>query len=437
MRCFFKISLVVTALVYFSSCKDPEELGLDVLPPSDQVHVFNTDTETLVTKTVKEDSLASNGVSFQLLGGINEQVFGKSDASFYTQVRLGLTPNLAPDGGDLVPDSLILSMVYAGYYGDTNTTQNVHVYRIDEDIISDSAYYTNKVFSLYSPVEDLAGSFKFKPHPLTVVNVGGITLLPQLRIKLSNSLAAAILGQVGQAPLTDNNGWLQYFKGLYLKTDPMSNIGTGVVSYFDLNSPFSTMTLYYHNITHNQNGLSYTFALSSAQSISHQEHDYNFSSDVGHQLQDSSFNDTLNYIQGMAGVKTKITLPYLNELKSSGNIALNKAELEITIANGTTSVYNPPPKLFLVYTDDAGNSYFLTDYFEGSTYFGGIYNPTGQTYTFNIVRHLQKILNGELANKGLYLLVSGAVIQANRVVVTSSKHPVYPMKLHLYYTKLH
>lgn len=79
----------------------------------------------------------------------------------------------------------------------------------------------------------------------------------------------------------------------------------------------------------------------------------------------------------------------------------------------------------------------MADYFEGATYFGGTYNSTTRTYKFNIARHLQKILNGSVEDHGLFLLASGAVVQANRVVIGSGKNMGYPMRLHLFYTRLH
>ncbi len=439
MRYFFGVLLLSLSFILLPSCKDPEELGLEVLPNADQVFVLNTDTTTLATQTIVEDSLLSSGVSYQLLGSYSDPVFGRSDASFYSQVSLGLTPNFGQPGEVLVPDSLVLSLAYAGYYGDTSTAQIIHVYRMNETISTDSVYYTNKVFSLNAPTDDLTNNFPFfLPKPTTSVSVLSVTQPAQLRIPLSLALADSLLALNGQPQVTDNFSWLQYFKGLYVKTDPVTGSGMGSVSYFNLFSSYSKLTLYYHNTTTGADSLHYDFVISGATSVSHQEHDYNGSvTDVGHQLLDPTFNDSLNYIQSMAGVKTKLTFPYLQQFKDSGNIVVNKAELEITVQDGTTSFYSSPSRLFLVYTDTSGNSFFMADYFEGATYFGGTYNSTTRTYKFNIARHLQKILNGSVEDHGLFLLASGAVVQANRVVIGSGKNMGYPMRLHLFYTRLH
>ena len=416
--------------VFFSSCKDPEELGLEVQPTSDQLLVIKTDTATLFTKTVKEDSLNSNGIALQLLGSYNDPVFGRSDAGFFAQVVLGLSPSFGSASDVLIADSLILSMAYAGYYGDTNTTLTAHVYRLNEDL-GDSAYYTDKIFTY--DANDLSGNFSFKPKPNGQA---------ALRIPLSQTLASDLVALNGQNQFTDNASWLQYFKGLYVKTDPELGIGSGSISYFDLfyNSN-SKLTLYFRKITsaNDTTFQKYEFSLSTFKLINHQEHFYNGSAtDVGHQLSDATWKDSLNYIQAMAGVKVKITMPYLKHFTDSGNIAVNKAELLIPVQEGSTDIYSPPVKLRLIQigVSASGGDTILTDAYEGSSYYGGVYNGDEHAYKFNIARTIQRILDNKVSDYGLYLEVSGSVIQANRAVINSPKNLISPMKLTLFYTKL-
>ena len=432
----FTVLLFVYA-AFISSCKDPDKLGLEVQPSSDQLSVIHTDTTHVVTRTVREDTLRSSNVSLQLLGSYNDPIFGRSDASFYTQVYFGLLPVLGAATDALVADSLVLILAYSGHYGDTTTSQVAHVYRITEDILLDSSYYTDKTFT--DDGVDLANNFTFLPLPSTPVTVNSVVESPELRIPLSMSLATQLVNLNGQSTFADNSTWIEYFKGLYVKTDPESGpAGQGSISYFDLYSPYSRMSLYFHNTTTGIDSLHYDFSFANTSKVNHQEHTYNGSAtDVGHQLMDSTFNDTLNYIQSMGGVKTKITFPYLKHFVDSGNIAINKAELDITVQSGSANTFAPMSQLFLVAIDSVGNSNFLIDYYEGASYFGGTYNSTTGTYTFNIGRQLQRILSGQVSDHGMYLISSGSVVQASRVIIGSGKNTTYPMKLRLFYTKLH
>jgi hypothetical protein len=430
---FLGMSVGLACMILLFSCKDPDELGLEVQPASDQVSVLKTDSVTLLTRTVKEDSLPSTNVSYQLLGSYNDPVFGRSDAGFYTQVSLGLTFSNLTDTV-LIPDSLVLSLAYAGHYGDTSTTQTVHVYQLTQGILSDTGYYTSNTFS-DSAVELTIPStgFSFVPKPSDSVMVGSSNQPAQLRIPLSMSKASEILSIDHRSLLTDNTSWKNFFKGLYVKTDPVSSGGT--ISYFDLTNSYSKLTVYFKK-SGDTTPLNYDFPFLNGIRVNHQSHEYQSPlTEVGQQLNDPTHNDSLNYIQAMAGVKTKITFPYLKHFTDSGSIVVNKAELEITVQPGSTD-FEAPAKLLLLGIDSLGKSYLLVDFFEGANYFGGSYNSSGRTYTFNIARHLQAILDGRISDNGLYLVVSGAVVQANRLIIGSGKNSSYPMKLHLFYTKL-
>jgi hypothetical protein len=428
---FFVLIIFWSCAAFLSSCKDPDELGLEVQPSSDQISVLKSDTATVFTRTVKEDSLPSKSVAYQLLGSYVDPVFGKTDASFYTQALLDASFPYVSDS--LIPDSLVLSLAYSGSYGDITTPQTVHVYQLTENILSDTGYYTTKTFS--DSANDLANNgngLLFIPDPNDSVLIGSSNQPAQLRIPLSLSKAWELLSAEHRSLFADNSAWTNFFKGLYIKTDQVAN--GGAILYFDLYSAFSTLTVYFKK-SNDTSPLHYNFSLSNAIRVNHQEHNYT-GSEAGHQLIDSTFNDSLSYIQSMAGLKTKVSFPYLKHFTDSGKIIVNKAELEITVQTGYPDMFSPPSKLLLVGIDSLGSSFLPIDYYEGASYFGGTYDSAKRTYKFNIARHLQAILDERISDSGLYLLVSGAVVQANRAIIGSGKNASYPVKLHLFYTKL-
>jgi hypothetical protein len=142
----------------------------------------------------------------------------------------------------------------------------------------------------------------------------------------------------------------------------------------------------------------------------------------------------------MAGLKVRIEYPYIQNLVKKGRIAINKAQLVIPV-NDSTDIslpsYAPPYQLVLV--EELGGLYrFLVDQDEGTSYYGGVYNSTAKTYTFNIALYLQRVLNGLEPNLGLYLEVwtGDRPSTPNRVVLKGPKrHP--GMSLNITYTKLY
>lgn len=422
-KSFLFPSLLVFILA-ISACKDPNEVGLDVLPKTDLLNAVFADTSTIVCTTIVDDSVKGDELSAQLIGTMNDPEFGITNASVYAQVNLEGTPVFTDTP---VADSMIISLAYAGYYGDTAALQTLNVYRMNELMSIDSFYYTNRDFT-YDP-SPLA-SVQFQPRPNTHVLVGTDTTFAQLRIALPISFADSILALNGQTELSSNTEWLNYFKGIYLLPNTSLAVGNGSVNYFSFYN--SNVTLYFHDAT--TTAKTYTFSLTGART-NHFTHDYTGTS-LASQLNDPAYGDSLNYVQPMGSVKTRISMPYLKHFLDSGNLIINKAQLEITGKAGVVSPYNLPANMYLITRNASGSYIFPIDYYESTGYFGGQLNTAGNGYTFTITRQLQRYLDGVVTNADFDLVVSGSGVLANRLILGSGKNSSYRMKLSLYYTRI-
>jgi hypothetical protein len=437
---FFFISL--TAL-FASACNESSVVGLDVQPAGDLLNVGWTDSTTLRTATVKEDSLHTDGSIIigadALLGTYLDPVFGKTTASIYTLLRLPANnPNF---GISPACDSVVLSLTYApDYYGKKDRkTQRVSVYQLMNILSFSTSYYSNNSVS-YNSGTDLANAHSFVPRPIDKVVVTGDTLKPHLRIPLDQSFGQTILANPGS--LSSNTAFQDFIKGLYITSDVATPAtGDGNIMHFKLGDAQSKLTIYYHNST--SDSLKYDISLSSVPRFSAFEH-YNYSgaySYLSSQLSSASTDTTL-FVQSLAGTKAKIDFPFLLHMNDSGKLAINKAELVIKV--DTTNplfqldTFAAPAKLVLFGITAANANYAIPDAYEANESFGGAYNATRKEYTFNIDRYVQQVLNGTLPNAGLYLVASGGAVNANRVVLGSGSSRGYQrMKLNLTYTKLH
>ena len=233
---FFLVS-IIAGIALVPACKDPEEIGLGIIPGSDTLGLSLSDTSTIYTRTVLEDTLRTDELSVELLGSVYDPVFGKHQAAIYAHTVLAGVPNF---NGVTHADSLVLTLFYSGAYGDTSLTQTVNVYRMTEDMEFDSVYYSNKNFS-YDAVP--LGTQNFKAWPNHTVVVGGDTQSAQLRIPLSLALADSIMALSGGTELSTSDNWNAYFKGLYIKTDEATVSGTGCIAYFNFFSPLNDLVL--------------------------------------------------------------------------------------------------------------------------------------------------------------------------------------------------
>lgn len=426
MKSFFNSQFVLAfsliAIIFFSCRKELSTLGLNLQPDSDKINGFTVDTSTIEAYTKKEDSLSTDERTYALLGSYTDPVFGRSDASFMTQIRLS-SSNVS-FGTTPVADSIVLYLDYHSYYGDTTIPQTISVYEIKNDLYIDSTYYSNLNPENYSPQNILITPLTpikpdYYPHPNDT----------SLSIKLDYTFAQRIIS-LSAAELADNTAFLTAFKGIYLKTDNINS--GGAIIYYDLLSVRSKVTLYYHNDNTVANKFDFLINSSCAR-VNLFNHDY--STSIITSIDDSLSIDSLLYLQAMSGLMAKIKIPYLSNLKDSSTIAIVKAELIIPVDNYDAYTLKTPAKLLLVCYNSSATYEFLTDYYVGTAYFGGTYYESDKTYRFNISRYVQQLVDKTRTDYGLAIFVSDNRVSANRVIIRGPKCKNNGMKLSITYLK--
>jgi hypothetical protein len=436
---------ILLILALFSCTKDPYELGIDLLPPSDTLHVLYTDTVTVEAFSVIQDSIRTDETSYMVLGSMNDPVFGKTTSALYTQFRLSAEG--VDFGDDPVLDSLVLVLFYNDYYGDTTTLQNIKVYEISEDLEKDSAYYSNEKVANYST---LLANLDFRPRPTDSVSVYGDKFAAHLRINLTNQtsyLGNKIL-QAPESALANNIAFVDYMKGLMVQSAPVSQ--GGALLNFSASNSVSRLIIYFHEASDTaKDSLSYAMPINdNCARFGHFDHNgyLDASQDLKRQIlnHDSAQGAKQIFLQGLGGVKVKVKFPYLESFGKDHLIAVNDALLVFQNMDTDTTLA-PPPSLTLIRQDSIGRIGYLIDQNEGSAYFGGVYNTETRNYQFRITRHIQKVLQDGYPNSfDLYIMVNDPTKNAlvpNRVVVTGT-NPDLPsaapnrFRLKLTYTRL-
>jgi hypothetical protein len=415
---------------FFLSCKkDPQTLGYDLIE-NNPLEVVFCDTVTVVAYSQLEDTIRTDETTYSLLGSFYDPVFGKTHASVFTQISLSSTN---PDfGTNPQCDSLVFSLQYSGFYGDTTTIHTFRLYEITESLLLDTSYYSYQS-AAYDPVE--LASYTFAPHPYDSVLIDTTYYEPHLRFTMGPALGNKILSAPATA-LDSNSSFREYFKGLAIIPDDIATgPGQGSLLYFNFYANISRINLYYHN--DEEDSLSYRITLNSTSNarFAHFDHfGYDQASDLFRQqlIQgDSILGKDLVYLQSTGGVKVKIEFPYLLNLVRDNNIAINEAQL-IFYNQDPDGIYPAPEKLALYGKNDS-TLFYLDDQSESDDYFDGNYNEP--RYRFRISRYIQEVLLGEESNIGLYLFTTGASTNASRVILNGPLAPANKMELRLIYTK--
>jgi hypothetical protein len=422
-------ALFSTILLFAASCSEPDPLGLEVQPPADKINISFTDTVSVVSWVLREDSVASTKTSLTLLGSYYDPAFGITTAGFYSQFVLSRL-NVLFENATI--DSVVLCLPYSGYYGNTGSPLSIQVYEMDEAMSSGQVYYSNKSF--LCKTKDLANGYTFFPHPDDSITLDTGKAAAHLRIPLDPSFGQHFL-DAASSVYVSNEAFMPFFKGLYVTASQASQSGDGSILYFNPLSKAvpARLTLFYNDSLH------FSFDINSSCTWANRfAHEYPAPSVAFSLLADSATGQQTCALKPMAGLRTKLYFPHLKNFANERKVVINKAELIIPVDKEMfpADTLLPPAKLALAGVSSTGGAFFLLDQYEGEAYFDGVYRSSEKKYVFNLARYVQQVIDGSIDDYGLYLMVSGSSIQANRVILYGGGHTANPIRLHLAFTVL-
>lgn len=411
----------VGAILLIGSCKkDAGSVGADFVGIRNK---FTTDTTTsilLTAYTVKMDSLVSSKLTAMALGRINDPAFGINNAAIITQ--FSLPGNEFSWGGASKLDSVILQLRYRNakqtdgttlpdYYGDKDAVHQFKVYLLTEDIRTDSAYYANRKYKT-DGIEMGSFSGKLNFTDSVPINLGTqkIKFPPHIRIPMNNTFKNLLFEGESKGLFSTNLKFKEAFKGLVVVDETATQAGEGAIVYVRLTSDYTSLTAYY------KDSLAAAFPIIGGIRGSEAAYNYYYQTDIPAGLIQNPFTGThrdIGYVQALNSMKLRIEIPDLANVLKNQKIALNGAEILFTpLAGSFNDKYTLPASISLVGSDSTGRNIFLKDQFsEAASYYGG--TLINNAYKFNIVRHLQNILNETKDQNGFKDFGMNLIIRAD------------------------
>lgn len=436
--------VIVSIALY--SCKKTTEIGIGILPPSSDINATFSDTFKVVTTPMRQDSLVTSSQFYSLLGNMYDPVFGKTYAAIFTEFQL---PTNAIDLGNpdtLFLDSVVLTMAYFKTYGYEDVPQSFVIREITERMSPkpDDGYFSNKSFATSDDV--LGRKQLVVPNLTDSIQVLDVLFPPHLRIRLSDRFGQDILNQSGQATLATDSAFKEYFHGLMIAPDTAATPYTASMLYLSMYNTVSGLRLYWH--TPKKTGQNINFPISTSEvKTNYFKHTYAGSLVQDHLQNETQDGDSLIFIQSMAGIRTRVTIPNLLNLQ---HVIINKAELVISQRfdeERTDSVFTPPVQLLVVTLDSAGKIKSIADnddvneafprYGGNKVQFGILPGDTVAQYTFNISQQVQLLIDGNITDYGLFLINNSAQETADRLRAGGgNRNDVYKIKLNIIYTPI-
>jgi hypothetical protein len=436
----FLISFILIGF-FFTSCKKKAD---NVFLVNEGTVGFDgngyTDSFTILTSTIREDSLKTDSLSNNLIGVIDDPFFGNYHARSFFQFNL---PELGKVISSGTLDSVVLFMQYTSktaYYGDLNSELSLNVYELNTALSATNAAYSNQNYGyIATPIGSYTGKLKVNDSIKIRDLAKKVTIAPTLAIKLSASFANKLFNATS-TDLASQTAFLNLFKGLVIVPNTFPVSGNGAMAAVNMYAAFSKIRIYYNDTMQSDFKVLDDSRRFSQYYVSYQNSEITKQKAAGKK---ANFDTT--FLQSLTGAKTRISIPYLLKIAKNKSISVAKAEIIIRPVAGSYGTTTPlPARLLLLQPHPTtGLNAGIIDALAFEPFYGGAYNATLNGYKFNITRHIQNLFidyqrYGKDNNNGLFLIIptDNPIAPSRMAVDTRKKLPNAGIEFKLYYSEL-
>ncbi len=403
-----------------------------MLPPGDLIETRFTDSLGFEFRTLVLDTATTYNTDQQLVGNYIDPVFGRINAETYMQVFSRTQPVIGSE--DLIYDSLLLKLEFAGAYGRQDDPLSLSIYEITESWPT-SESLTNEA-RLEASSSRIGG-----PVPLQLSEEGNL----QLSIRLSDELGRRLL-YASPDVLGDRDRFRDLFKGLLLTTEPVKQFKREPGAIFRLLAASNNTQLELHYREEDDNSTAFRTKIEPFQitGSTPRFHHVSRRETEGTLLSESvsTPEDTLKQFEFLQGVLQLRNFIRIDDPSTLGRVSINQAELTLKVVPntlGANDVYPPPVSILPLAADAEGQLAFdaegRVDPITVSRGFAA-YDATRGTYSIDLTRYLQEILTGQRENHGFILLPNGTSSRIDRAVMGGLAHPSLAPELVVTYSTL-
>ena len=446
---FFSVALMGLLLI---GCEpDKNTLGIDIFPPQDGIVVYTDTITEFETKLVRSRprvtsiSLRSNSETRTfLLGSMVDTITGLSKAEIVTEFSLS---RFGDFGEDPHIESLSLWLYVNDIIGDTAQQMHVRVYEFLDSLSMDSDYYSDY---------DVTGKYNSEPLVDTIITPRAgesVQFVIDNQEFLNRIIDAA--NSTDSSLVVYNSTFQRKINGLYITTEAVGDGGS--FAKLQLANDLAGMRLrYYHDSI--SIAARDTIPLSTyyigfdeyfAQKVNIFHHDFTGTA-LESLIDNPDARPPIAYAQGMSGVNVKISVPDLEEYVGTGQVALNAARLNFYVVPDSVSGISAedyPLQLMMDSQLPDGTPVPLYDQVTNTNPFQygkltqskekNVFDePPLYYYSFDVGRHFQSVILGDIENNDLYIFVNDPVTTTKIIKFWSNYSDAEGgLKLELIYSK--
>ncbi len=416
--------LVFTGL-FLNSCSKDSELGAGALG-DDALNGLSTDTFNVSVSTQFEDSFkVFSSTTFELLqlfntaplyplGAFTDDQFGRSESQLICQLEAPEVSLQADQFNDVTIDSVVFAVKVASDYG-FDDPMSFQLFEITENLSTSNDYYSNNVFNTGSMLGETAVS-SISSSDSVLVN--GTTEGAQLRFTLPNSFGLSLVDNA----LNNDANFKDVFKGFLIKTNltTLDATNSGRIYYTDLLNSISGIRVYYKLSGVTQQSIPFSIE---EESVKFTLFDHSFTNEVNTIVTNEDQSD-VNMIQSLRGSRVKVELNNLSELVND-NVFISKAELVFPISSQSNISDLPPHNQLLLLKESGTDLVHIEDKALGAAHYGGDFELSTVSFTFNVTRHIQTLIKDNKIVEGeknvLFLVPDGlGIYDPSRTLLTGT-----------------
>jgi len=366
-----------------------------------------------------------------LLGYNNDEQLGSFQYNFMTEVRLtSYDPSF---GGTPSIDSMVLYLDYTGTYGDTTPyVQQVTMYELNRDTSLtgiNGEPNTDATIATFCDQTNPIATFLFTPNANDTMPI---------RVKLPIEFAQRFVTADALEHYDTLSVFLsKVFRGFYFVAGKPAN--GGEVCNFNYGDS-TRMVLYYKNDTLSNQYVYEIDETSTRCNIFKRTYNPLIKYNLPGTEPDPTTEDTVFYVKCNNAFEGRIVIDNIQTWADSGNIAINKAILNVESADSNFSQsdkYAVNSGLSVIKIGDDGKYYGTDDYYiyTSASYTYQKYDTTTNSYPINVTRLLYKEIKAGNNQISLVLSPISNRTTPNRVILRGPTN-ASKLKLMITYTKL-
>lgn len=238
-RLWLWAALLGGSLIALSGCREPENVGDDLIPGS-TVYSFQVDAqEHIKLRNLVYDTIRTDEPSLFIFGEYYDPLFGTTIARTNIQ--------LLPEEGDLPGrgspwrfDSLKLQLNVLAFIGETSEPMTWEVYELDEILEQDDAYYSNREAAT-QPTNLLPSNRIVYSEDDSVFNTRIDFTMPQ---EMGERLLA-----LDETTLDDPDAFKQVLPGFQIRARRLADATNGIIYYPEFQDDNTHLRLYYTELS--------------------------------------------------------------------------------------------------------------------------------------------------------------------------------------------